>query len=145
MHRYDYDPSQTGSSLFEVLVAVLILAVGILGVAAVQTGALRNATYSLEFSQAAYQGQAMLERMRNHRQQALAGQYHTGGLRCDAQTGSDPGRWLQDVQDALGETACAEITCQAGALWCKVSIHWGAEPTQTGESHRHVLTTGTRL
>jgi len=136
---------QSGSSLFEVLVSVLILGLGLLGVVAVQTSALRNAGYSLEFSAAAGQAQAILEIMRNRRSSVLAGQYHTGGLVCDAQTGNEIGRWIGDLQNALGETACGEIVCQAGAAWCKITIRWGGAPSQTGETTAHELTTGTRL
>jgi len=38
----------SGSSLFEVLVSVLILGLGLLGVLAIQTSALRNASGALE-------------------------------------------------------------------------------------------------
>jgi len=116
-----------------------------LGVVAVQTSALRNAGYSLQFSDAARQAQAMLETMRSRRSAALAGHYHTGGLICDASAGAEIGRWMGDLQNALGETACAEIICQAGAAWCKVTIRWGSAPSQTGEATPHELTTGTRL
>jgi len=136
---------QSGSSLFEVLVSVLILGLGILGVAAVQTSALRNAGHSLELAHAATQVQAMLETMRSRRSAALAGLYHTGGFVCDAQTGNDIGRWIGDLQQALGETACGEIVCQAGAIWCKVTIRWGAVPGDTGETIPHELSTGARL
>jgi len=140
MHR-----KQSGSSLFEVLVSVLILGLGILGVAAVQTSALRNAAYSLESSHAATQGQAIVETMRSHRSAVLAGHYHTGGFVCDAHTGKEIGRWMGDVQNVLGETACAEIACQAGAAWCKVTIRWGGAPSQTGDTIPHELSTGARL
>jgi len=136
---------QTGSSLFEVLISVLILGVGLLGVSLVQTSALRNAGYSLELGHAAYQGQAMFEIMRSRRPAALAGYYHTGGFVCDAQTGGEVGRWIDAVQTALGETACGEIACQAGAAWCKVTIRWGSVPSQTGETIAHELSTGARL
>jgi len=136
---------QNGSSLFEVLVSVLILGLGLLGVSAVQTTALRNAGHALELTLAASHGQAILETMRSRRQAALAGSYHTGGLVCDAQAGSDIGRWIGDLQKALGETACGEIACQAGAAWCKVMIRWGAAPSLTGDETPHELTTGARL
>jgi len=122
--------SQRGGSLFEVLVSVLILGLGILGVAAVQTHALRNSVDSLAFAQAGILGQSMLDSMRSHRAQALAGQYHTGGFVCEANTGGEIGRWLHDVQAVLGESACAEISCQAGAGWCKVTLRWGADFTK---------------
>jgi len=136
---------QSGSSLFEVLVSVLILGLGLLGVVSVQTSALRNAGYSLELSHATHQAQAIVETMRSHRSAALAGQYHTGGLVCDAQAGSEIGRWIDDLQNALGETACGEIVCSSAAVWCKVTIRWGAVPADSDETNAHELTTGARL
>jgi len=138
MHR---QTSQRGGSLFEVLVSVLILGLGILGVAAVQTAALRNARHALELSQAQYQGQAMVETMRSHRLEALAGAYHSGGFVCDAQAGAEIGRWVGHLKNILGETACAEIACPAGVIWCKLSIRWGAE----AGDEAHELSTGVRL
>jgi len=132
---------QSGSSLFEVLVSVLVLGAGLLGAASVQTVALRNAGRALEFSQAADHGQALFEIMRSHRQQALAGQYHTGRWVCDAQAGGEIGRWMEGVHTALGESACAEITCQSGVAWCTLAIRWG----DTGDSSAHKLTAGARL
>jgi len=137
--------SQSGSSLFEVLISVLILGLGLLGVVSVQTSALRNAGYSLELSHATRQGQAIVETMRSHRPAALAGQYHTGGLVCDAQAGSAIGRWIDDLQNALGETACGEIICPSGVVWCQVTIRWGAVPGDSDETIAHELSTGARL
>jgi len=137
--------NQNGSSVFEVLVSVLILGLGMLGMVAVQTSVLRNAGYSLELSLATSQAQAIIETMHSRRSAALAGHYHTAGFVCDAQVGSDVGHWIGDLQNALGETACGEIACQAGAAWCKVTIRWGGAPSQTGETNPHELTTGTRL
>jgi len=131
---------QTGGSLFEVLVSVLMLGLGILGVTAVQTAALRNARESFEFSQAARLAESMLEIMRSQRLDAL----YSHGFVCDAQAGGAIGRWMRDVQQALGETACGEIACETGAAWCKVSIRWGTA-TNTGESISHLFTTGARL
>jgi len=139
------DHQQAGSSLFEVLVSVLMLGLGMVGVAAVHTRALQHSLYAFESSQAAYQGQAMVEIMRSRRAAALAGHYHTGGLVCAAQASDEIGRWLEDVQQALGETACAEIACPSAAQWCKVTIRWGAASTQTGTPRAHELTIGARL
>jgi len=83
--------------------------------------------------------------MRSRRPDALAGSYHTGGLVCAAQAGSDIGRWIGDLQGALGETTCGEISCPSGTTWCKVTIRWGAISGDTGETTAHELTTGARL
>ena len=55
---------QRGVGLIEVMVAVLILGVGLLGIAAMQTTALRNSQSSLERSQAVMQTYAILDAMR---------------------------------------------------------------------------------
>jgi len=138
---------QSGSSLFEVLVSVLILGVGLLGMVAVQTKALRHATDSLEWAQAAWQGQALLEIMRSRRADALAGYYHTGGFVC---AGTSPARadlrhWLEEVHTALGETACAEVACQGGAAHCRVTIRWSRVAGETEDGTPYELGIGTRL
>ena len=56
-----------GMSLIEVMVSVLILAVGLLGIAAMQSYALRGGQGSLESSQAVMQTGAILEAMRANR------------------------------------------------------------------------------
>jgi len=134
--------SQSGSSLFEVLISVLVLGLGMLGLAATQTAALRHTRHALEYSAAAQQAQSLLEIMRSHRGAAHAGHYHSGGWACDAHTGSEIGRWLHDLQAALGDTACAEIVCQTGAVWCSVRLRWGDAARQADE---HTLATRTRL
>jgi len=139
------DHQQGGSSLFEVLVSVLMLGLGIVGVAAVHTRALHHSVHAFESSQAAYQGQAMVEIMRSRRAAALAGHYHTGGFVCAAQASHDLGRWLEDLQQVLGETACADIACPSAAQWCKVTIRWGAASTQTGAPVPHEFSIGARL
>jgi len=136
---------QSGDSLFEVLVSVLILGLGVSGVVSVQTSAVRNAAYSLERSDAETQAQGILEIMRSRRSAALAGHYHTGGFVCDAQMGTEVGRWVGHLQTALGETACGKIACQAAASWCKVTIRWGNATSRMEGAIPHELTTGARL
>jgi len=123
------DIRQRGGSLVEVLVAVLILALGLLGVAAVQTAALRNAGGSLESAQAAIHGQSILESMRGNRSGVLAGAYTTGGFACTPPAGTsrasaDIRRWLESLQQAIGASACGQIACSAAA--CRVAVRWQA-------------------
>jgi type IV pilus assembly protein PilV len=62
----------TGFTLLEVLVAVLILSIGLLGLAGLQTHSLRNNQASLQRSQAVTLAYDALDRMRSNRTAALA-------------------------------------------------------------------------
>jgi len=141
----NYRQTQSGGSLFEALVSVLVLGLGILGITAVQTTALRSARYSFEISQAAHQAQAILDVMRSRLPDVQAGHYHTGGLVCQAHTNNYIGRWIEDVQNALGKTACGEIACRSGGAWCQVRIRWEDTPSQAGKSVPNELTAGAQL
>ena len=63
MHYYS---SQRGFSLIEVLVAVLIVAIGLIGVAGMQIVGLKGNQQSFSKNQAAHHTQALLERMRSN-------------------------------------------------------------------------------
>ena len=58
---------QKGASLLEVLIAVLILAIGLLGIAALQAVTLRNMQGSSDRSVAVIQTYAMFDMMRANR------------------------------------------------------------------------------
>ena len=70
--------SQHGAGLIEVLVAVLVMGIGLLGVAAMQATALRNNQSALERTQATIQTYSILDAMRANRQRAIAGDYNMG-------------------------------------------------------------------
>ncbi|MDR3419103.1 MAG: type IV pilus modification protein PilV [Nevskia sp.] len=55
---------ESGISLIEVLVAVLVLSIGLLGIAGLQTAALTTNSISYQYSQAALMAESMAERMR---------------------------------------------------------------------------------
>lgn len=67
---------QRGFSLVEVLVTVLVLAIGLLGLAGLQLTSLRNNTMAYERSQATLLAYSILERMRANRSAANAGAYN---------------------------------------------------------------------
>ncbi len=56
--------SQRGLSLLEVLIAMVVMAFGLLGIAGLQTTALANNFIALQYTQSAMLGQNMLEKMR---------------------------------------------------------------------------------
>ena len=75
-----------GFSLIEVMVAVLVLALGMLGVAAMQAVSLKNSQSSFERSQAVTETYSILDRMRANRPAAIIQEYNLGTWTCDAPT-----------------------------------------------------------
>ncbi|HMB57207.1 MAG TPA: type IV pilus modification protein PilV [Arenimonas sp.] len=126
-----------GVSLIEVLIAVLILAIGLLGIAALQASALRNSQSSLERSQAVIYTYSILDAMRANPLVARAGTYNqvlpAGACVIPAASATDLSandrrQWLQKIQQNLGTTACGSINCTIVAApnysQCAVSVRW---------------------
>lgn len=115
-----------GVGLIEVLVAVLVLAIGLLGVAAMQATALRNSQSSLERSQGVIHIYTILDSMRANPNAARAGNYNMG-LTCAVPgagnlVANDQRAWIAALQQNLGVTACGQVAC-VGAL-CTISVQW---------------------
>lgn len=72
-----------GFSLIEVLVAVLLLSIGLLGLATLQTTSLQRENSSAQRVEALNYAYDLLDRMRANRAQAIAGNY-------DARVGQSP-------------------------------------------------------
>ncbi|WDS37478.1 type IV pilus modification protein PilV [Pseudoxanthomonas sp.] len=120
--------SARGEILIEVLIAILILGVGLLGVAAMQATALRNNGSAMQRSQAATQIQTIFDSMRANRTSALAGAYAISRT-CTAPSGgtlagNDLSSWISALQTSLGSAACGTITCSGSPLACTVKVDW---------------------
>lgn len=137
---------QRGATLLEVLVAVLVLAIGLLGVAALQASALRSNQSAFERSQAVIATYSMLDAMRSNANVARAGGYNldftcavpAGGGRV----GDDQQRWLQGLEDGLGEGTCGRIACAANT--CTIEVRWDDSRALDGDEEQ-ILSTTTRL
>lgn len=122
--------STQGMSLIEVLVSVLVLSLGLLGIAALQSMALRGGQSSLESSQAVMQASSIVEAMRANSLDATS--YNTAKI-CSAGSVSgtslaknDLRAWLDSMKGTLGTvgdtTTCGKIeNCPAA---CKVTVYW---------------------
>lgn len=120
-----------GMSLIEVLVSVLVLSLGLLGIAAMQSMALRGGQSSLESSQAVMQASSIFEAMRSNRANAAA--YNTAkqcsvsGITGTTLAASDLRDWLTAMKTSIGgaasdTTTCGEISgCPNN---CIVTIYW---------------------
>ena len=141
--------AQTGATLVEVLVAVLVLAIGMLGIAATQAVVLRNNMGSLQRSQATVQTYAILEAMRANVRSARANQYNQAmpSTGCVTVTGTnlatrDLQNWNASVQRALGPSACGSVQCASRI--CTITIRWD-DSRASGGSTSQTLVTRSRL
>lgn len=139
---------QAGFSMIEVLVALVVLAFGLLGFALLQTMSLRfsqSANYRTQATNLAYD---LLDQMRANRFQA--GYYHgstgasfapgevtvdedTGCLRPisnDVTVAQSIARWQCQVVQTLGPTASANVEYDGGEV--TVQISWGDERWREG-------------
>ncbi len=95
-------PRQTGFTLIEVMVTVIVLAIGLLGLAGLQATSLRFNSSAYLRSQATNLAYDMADRMRVNRQAALNGGYNI------AITAATPtGTTLADIDRAEWRTALA--------------------------------------
>jgi type IV pilus assembly protein PilV len=135
-----------GVGLIEVLVAVLVLGIGLLGVAAMQATALRNSQSSLERSQGVMHVYTILDAMRANPQLARTGGYNMG-MTCAPPAvgtliGNDQNAWITTLQQNLGPTACGQVTC-VGAV-CTISVQWD-DSRGTAGTTTQTFTTTTRI
>ncbi len=135
-----------GVGLIEVLVAVLVLAIGLLGVAAMQALALRNSQSSLERSQGVVHAYTILDAMRANPVAARSGGYNIG-MTCAVPAGgalaaNDIRAWMTVLQQNLGPTACGQINC-VGPM-CTVTVQWD-DSRGSGGSVTQAFSTTSRI
>lgn len=138
-----------GFSMIEVLIALVVLALGLLGFALLQTLNLRytqSANYRTEAANLAYD---LLDQMRANR---LSAADYTGasfavgaasGANCtrpvaQVTVADNIDRWQCQVVEALGETASANVTFANSVA--NVEITWGERITGTPTSSYEVET-----
>lgn len=144
--------SQRGVGLLEVLIAVLILGVGLLGIAAMQATGLRNSQSSVERSAAIVQTYSILDAMRSNRDAALKGDYNLAAMTCAAPAAgtraqNDLNAWITNLRSGLNTTACGQITCTTTGVnpgACKIEVKWDDSRGQGG-SNAQVFTTWSHI
>lgn len=117
--------NQAGVGMIEVMVAVLVLAIGILGIAALQAMTLKNSGSSAGRTQALVHVYEMGDLLRANR--ARTADFETGGYMCkaDADASTDPALadWLNRLATDVSPTACGTVACNGGTL-CDVGVRW---------------------
>lgn len=144
---------ESGVGLIEVMIALLILAVGLLGVAALQAVTLKNVGSSAERTQAMIQAYSVLDTLRLQKPAAAAGTLNTtsNGYQCSTATAlGTPGTiagWLADVRMTVGPSACGKVNCAVdtgGNTSCDVGVRWNDERA-TGGATQEEVKVSTRL
>lgn len=141
---YGSPANMRGVGLVEVLVAVLVLAIGLLGIAALQATTLRNSQSSIERTLAVVQTYTILDAMRANLNAARGGGYNMASTCAPpALDGtlitSDKNFWLTTVQANLGSTACGAVACTAASV-CTITVTWD---DSRGTGDKAALTTQT--
>lgn len=136
---------QQGLSLIEVLVAALVLAIGLLGIAAMQAVTLRNSQSAFDRTQAVVLSYSMFDAMRANAAAARAGGYTLAKTCAVPSAGAtlvsrDQARWMQSLQDAMGTSACGTISaCVANV--CSITVEWNDSRATGGEAAKTLTTT----
>ncbi len=124
---------QIGFTLIEVLVALLIMSIGLLGLAALQATSLKASHGAYSRGQAVFLAYDMMDRMRANRTQALAGAYDrnygdappaVSGILSD----DDLNDWIFNFVRVLlpgnNPGGDASIACIAATGVCTVTLQW---------------------
>jgi type IV pilus assembly protein PilV len=143
---------QRGSTMIEILVAVLILSFGLLGMAALQTRALQGNQSSMQRSQATMLAYNILDAMRIDRVSVAAGNYNKTKVKAGGVTGPTLADnniidWLNAAERNLGGTGDSPvygtIDCDGASLLCTVTIEW--DDTRAGGLAEQKVTVQARI
>lgn len=154
--------NQSGASLIEVLVALLVTSFGLLGMAALQARAVKGNQSSMQKTQATIMSYYILDAMRVDRDSAKLLAYNTGSLNTSTgligpicslasitgTTLADNNRkdWLTAMKTSMGSsgdsTTCGAILCDADGN-CRVQVRW--DDTRAGGLGVQMVETYTHL
>jgi len=133
---------QTGFGLVEVLVALLIVSVGLLGIVSLQVTALKNVGSSMERSQAVIQTYSYMDVLRANRARAVISELDMT-MTCDpenlATTEVEQRAWLTQLHNTRGQHACAAVDCLGGGR-CTVTVRWDDTRAEGGVVAQELVT-----
>jgi type IV pilus assembly protein PilV len=133
---------QRGFGLIEVLVSLLIVSIGLLGIASLQAMALKNTGSSMERSQAVIQTYSYLDFLRANRAQAVISELDLP-MTCDPEnlpgTQVEQRRWITQLHETLGPESCGMVECMGGGK-CTVTVQWNDSRAEGGLEEQQLVT-----
>lgn len=126
-----YKGNQTGTSLLEVLIAVLVVSIGLLGVASMQINTMRSNQAAYERSMSVMFIYAIAERIKANKDELMNYNVNqNANAACQIPAGNslvdtDRNAWLTEIQSFLGNNSCGAITCDDVTNTCDITVRWG--------------------
>lgn len=108
MKQYSVSSSQTGFTIIEMLIAVLVISIGLLGMAGLQTSGIQQSHNSYLKTQASMLAYDMADRMRSNLQGVNAGNYDAVDS-MDSPVSSTPGCISGNTACSSSETASYDV------------------------------------
>ena len=132
---------QRGLSLLEVLIAVIILALGLLGLAGLQMNALRNNQSSMERSMAVVESYSIIDAMRVDRINAVNGAFNVeidGSPSGGTFAGNELVKWRARLVQLLGTGASGAVACNGAN--CTITVQWDDSRGASGSAQQQITT-----
>jgi type IV pilus assembly protein PilV len=131
-------------TLIEVLVTLVIISVGLLGIAALQLTTVRNNFDAFVRSQAAVLASDMLDRMRANRRQAATYVFAVGAAApTNTPAGVDINQWRNTIAAQL-PNGVGGINFDAASQVVTITIQWG-ERSQVANDRTLTFTTSSQI
>ena len=134
---------QTGFGLIEVLVSLLIVSIGLLGIASLQIMALKNVGSSMERSQAVIQTYSYLDILRANRAQAVISGLDVPVMTCNplslAASKVEQRKWITQLHQTLGPQSCGRVECLGGGK-CTITVQWDDSRAEGGSEEQQLVT-----
>lgn len=128
--------AQAGVGLIEVLIALLILSIGMLGMAGLQMWSLKNNQGSMERGMAVMQTHTIADAMRAARTTAISNGFDVGlgeaiGTGRTTYAAAALTAWRGQLAEELGEGATGGVECNGAT--CEITIRWTDRQAQPAE------------
>jgi len=133
--------TQKGFGLIEVLVSLLIVSVGLLGIASLQIVALKNVGSSMERSQAVIQTYSYMDLLRANKSKAKGSQLDLP-MTCDPanlEGSPEQATWIEQLHATLGPQSCGMVECGGGGK-CTITVQWDDSRAEGGSTEQKLVT-----
>lgn len=127
-------PFRNGFTLIEALVAVLVLSIGLLGLAGLQVTSLRNNQDAYFRTQATFLARSMMDELRARRDESLAGGFNDIDVGDSFNSGTDPANfWLSALDQSL-PAGTGSVNVDPNTRMATVTVQWTSRQLVDGDS-----------